>query len=728
MLGAETALSCQRDAAHFGTGTLQLNQADERDLQDLLGAYVELRVDIGRLQWYAKVNIDGLHRMLGKIPAQHFVDVQIWETMNRRLSELEGLTRRQFFGILARVNLSISELNIAISESPAQKVHASLDLSRHLGDYYPTQFLRSLYRTICEDDDASLDRLLSQSASTGPEPSGADIERLMFASSLCAVSYHAKLCTKLLLGRLGRRSNDMLVDGTILHCLVKRMGRRVMTITGGLTTAPASENAELTDHLKYLLEHLQPSQRDYLYEKDSLGRLPIHYAAHHGLFDICGLLMEYMSRDDWFHPLTADSTGGILLPDSEGCTPLHLAVIGRHVEVTRKLVDHLKTQENSEDATGSASLGSKLGNVVAIALDSECNDLVECLLDFSTDLKYRHGLGETLLYIAARSAHEKCVSQLLGVQSCRIEYIDAPESTYGRTPLAIASIHGNLAAVQLLLQAGANRLGHDCFGWTAGELAAYRGHIPVARELLRSEGDEIGHLANQSSTGNGISSVQSTGLSIKRGSSIASSSASANTGDSRNKTQVYINLGSLDSKVPRPAVELGGYNILNHFFIEPLIGFSLNLSLVGGTGSSYLVHLPVLEDRTNKPWHFQLEDSNETKLLVEVLIGDACLGAGIAMLHCLQGLGDERESLVRDYTIPILERNSSKLMGTVTVTVLVVKPFQHSSLAPPVSRNFLRDIDATQLIGHRGRVIGVQGSLFWVANRKPRSWSERCWP
>lgn len=75
------------------------------------------------------------------------------------------------------------------------------------------------------------------------------------------------------------------------------------------------------------------------------------------------------------------------------------------------------------------------------------------------------------------------------------------------------------------------------------------------------------------------------------------------------------------------------------------------------------------------------------------------VGSGTALLasqnHCF---GAKRESLVREHTVPILEVQTSKYMGTVTFTFVIAKSFN-----TPLSVNHIvKKLKPLQLIGHRG--------------------------
>ncbi len=56
----------------------------------------------------------------------------------------------------------------------------------------------------------------------------------------------------------------------------------------------------------------------------------------------------------------------------------------------------------------------------------------------------------------------------------------------------------------------------------------------------------------------------------------------------------------------------------------------------------------------------------------------------------------------RDYTAPILEKATLKLIGSVTFSVLVATPFPHPTVNPIATRGFWKNEGPIQVVGHRG--------------------------
>ena len=125
--------------------------------------------------------------------------------------------------------------------------------------------------------------------------------------------------------------------------------------------------------------------------------------------------------------------------------------------------------------------------------------------------------------------------------------------------------------------------------------------------------------------------------------------------------------------------------------------------------STYSIKLPIQENMINKPLKFHMEDSDNVVLVFQLFrsnrTGDGGIqifGTGITLLNCLrQGLTPQRESLVRDYTVPILENGAMTYIGSVTFSILIIKPFRLQNPPPRMSPGFWT-AGSTQVVGHRG--------------------------
>lgn len=78
------------------------------------------------------------------------------------------------------------------------------------------------------------------------------------------------------------------------------------------------------------------------------------------------------------------------------------------------------------------------------------------------------------------------------------------------------------------------------------------------------------------------------------------------------------------------------------------------------------------------------------------------IGSALAFLDALKdNVGPKRESFIREYTIPILEKHSLELIGSLTFNFLLVKPIQYAKKPKLLIKDLLKSESAALVIGHR---------------------------
>ena len=172
---------------------------------------------------------------------------------------------------------------------------------------------------------------------------------------------------------------------------------------------------------------------------------------------------------------------------------------------------------------------------------------------------------------------------------------------------------------------------------------------------------------------------------------------------------VIVNLGVVQKGKQVEAIALDCYSSKKAPGLHTDTRFSIEVSAAGENGFSQLVQLPILKDTINEPYVFPIKDFSKAQLTFNIFCASAgrgkkgiLLGSGIALLesqkHCY---GADRESLVREHTVPILKRATLEFMGTITFTSVIAKPctkLDASLIAP----SCLKEADSVQLVGHRG--------------------------
>jgi glycerophosphodiester phosphodiesterase len=262
---------------------------------------------------------------------------------------------------------------------------------------------------------------------------------------------------------------------------------------------------------------------------------------------------------------------------------------------------------------------------------------------------------------------------------------------------------GHLSIAELLRK-------HDHSGWTPQEYAAYRGYVDIAKFLEA-------HPRNTASTpGNPLSGTEAASFMPQSGEhSIASHELGKPPLHPPIKTtQLLVNLGSFDTKNSVAPVDLDPYLRMNDFHSQ--VGLSIEISADGANGPSQVMQLPIPEAVTDKLWAFSTTDPSEVKLVFNIVRqhfpdthGErqtTLVGRGIASLNDLRrGLGVKRESLTRDYSIAILEKDTLNSIGTVTFTFLVAKPFSHEQSTSVKTDDLWNKYGPTKVVGHRGTLL-----------------------
>ncbi|KAI3014356.1 hypothetical protein CBS147345_5339 [Aspergillus niger] len=261
---------------------------------------------------------------------------------------------------------------------------------------------------------------------------------------------------------------------------------------------------------------------------------------------------------------------------------------------------------------------------------------------------------------------------------------------YGWTALIVACVEGHQSVVDVLLEHGAERDHRDHRGWTAQEHAAFRGHLALAKAI-----------AGPSKWEAGTDRLPAAPL-TQQGAKIKAL---------HQRSQLVVYLGSLQEGKQFKHIELRTPSLRSK-------ASDYNLALKVSSPWNHSVrqlNLSLLSDTANEPMIFELPTPTEAELCLELLDlsdGPKCqaqlLGGGTALLmDNLSTFGENRESLVRERTVPILMSGSFQVIATVTFTFLIIKPFQHPSI-PSVRECFLRFGDFC-LVGHRGFGQNVAG-------------------
>ena len=672
------------------------NWLEARELKSL---YVELHIHLKRLLWYWLVNID---KILGSI-ARFYVGLSV--------SDVDYTIRTKLIKELRHVNDSIQRL-----QGKSQENHCKLwrsTLMRGNRPYYGlfyTIFTKALM-ALERQDDLALGDHLSISRSIGYQ-CRKDFLLTLLHNSVFLTKEGSRECINTLLVAI-----ETLPDlDDCVHWLVSSVGRlhgsqnRLETATKVIDPTPitpvaAEQAAEIAGHLTHILAKLASKSEISLGTQDCFGKIPLHHAVQYSLPTVCTEILSQMRRRPGPHSTAFRSAA--LIPDLEGLTSLDIAVLNQDLGIlTLLLEDHNPCMAEASTDDKSTSLSGMLsGSLLHNALMLDSTGIVRLINRSMPDVNYADRNGNTALYIAVRSGKTDYVTEIVRERDGKERLdLDAQELVYGWTPLILASAMGDLAIVETLLEAGANITKQDHFGWRAKDHAAFRGWLPLAKklgtltaELLLIENGSIEfekrrRPAAEVTLANNLTEQQSRNA-------------------LSNQSIIYVNLGALDTYKPMTAVDMSPYVWPDRYDAQRESDFCIEIRAGHDARSEKLAQLPILEDKANKTWQFVTNEARDFQIAFDIYHselsgheGDRYIGSAVALLYSLkQGLGPARESLIRNFTIPVLQKVTLKCIGKVTFYLLIITPFPHPDPKQVIKQklSFLSHKNC-RVIGHRG--------------------------
>ena len=186
-----------------------------------------------------------------------------------------------------------------------------------------------------------------------------------------------------------------------------------------------------------------------------------------------------------------------------------------------------------------------------------------------------------------------------------------------------------------------------------------------------------------------------------------------------------VNLGSIESLNFIPAACLSPYLTEDPSIIQSVSLFSLRVSIAGTINPNYIIPLPLLEDVTNKPWTFTIVDPMNVKLHFDVLRNEPAttegyklVGRGMALLDKAyqRSYAIRRESLNRDFTVPVLSTVGAEYIGTVTFSFVISTLLVLPDTLPIDIKVLWSENGSSKVVGHRGNLIAR--NLVYFANER----------
>lgn len=740
----------------YGKPTDVPDGIDKDEVEDLMGALLELRGQLRKLQWYGEVNRRGFIKITKKL------DKKVPQATTQRLYLESKVDPKPFttnVGLLETmktVNDWLSILGDIKIPDDSSSTHSSSSMRRVSSKAIlnlPAGLLDTVDQAI-RNDDASILMELLQEANVGQDnPKDPLFQRLLLNLLQRSISCRAKTCINKLLDQL-----TTLVDvedinkRNCIHRLVIAIGRSRWTGDAELTAdtslavpldntnyitpaappilAPQACLSKETDGatrlgrndkavvlLQYVLDMLRPQQRTALQAKDVYGRMPLHYAAQHGIVVICQIIIA--SMQDWGQFEVTEGIDAPFWQDTEGLAPLHLSVIGGHPLTTKTLLEAEDWRGANDRKAAVRRQISKSGAVLALAAKANFVVIVELLVDAGVDINYQdEQQGETALHVAARYGHTEIARVLLeGSQNQNIN-TELAEKTFGWTALFTACVDGHLGVVNLLIDAGADVERIDLSGWTAKEHAALRGHMDIANRLAEvTNAPEISDSDTSSATDQSsppllsYSLADRTSNAFNNGNGAVRTTGPVKTFGHRYLTKesmILVSLGSMDMRKAIEAVKLDRIPLADAHSTQLDTALSVVVSASGANGDPSIIDLPVQDNISTDPIVFTTVDATSVKLLFDIVptyagTKDHIVGRGVALLSSVKpNIGSNRISLQGDVTVPIIAANTLEVIGSVNFSFLTITPFTHPSMSITENQTYWKSMTSTMLIGHRG--------------------------
>ncbi|KAH7153196.1 Glycerophosphoryl diester phosphodiesterase family-domain-containing protein [Dactylonectria macrodidyma] len=711
---------------------------DQDEVEEIMGALLELRSQLRNLQWFGEINRRGFIKITKKLDKK----VPETATQHRYISTKvdpkpfakEANTAR----LLVEINKWLSVLADAQNFDDAMSDHSTRSLGRASTKAMlnlPQALLDQLDQAVRNDDVSSLQSGLDENNVAAEEGTQLLLLNLLQRS----IAARSKACLVFLLQNIKSLDESDDINGrNCIHRLVIHIGRTKSSpkdldsknypVPAGAefsnkhlqpavsTSTPLKalntnetkllgKDDEVVQLFIYLLDNLRPEQRVALQRRDSFGRMPLHYAAQFGFVIVCQIIMSKMQEWNQFN--VKDGIDAPAWQDNDGFAPLHLSVVGGHPLTTQALLEGENWEGCSESKAEIRKAVPKSGAVLALATKSNYSTIVQMLVDAGVDINWKDKTNETALHIAARFGHGECARVILkGTKSQKAD-LEATENAYAWTPLHVAAVDGKLSVARLLVDAGADITRPDSSGWMAREHAALRGHMDIAHLLTTpvEEEETKRPVENLQSSLSSIEERRSNGANgTPRPAEPVKSFGHRYLTD---ESLVLVSLGSMDMRKNVEPVSLDRIPLAEAHTTQLDTALSIVVTASGAQGEPTIIDLPVDEHISTEPVVFTTKDASKVKLLFDIVPTYSGseknkIGRGVALLSSVKPtLGSRRMNLQADVIVPIMSSNL-EVIGTVNFNFLVITPFHHPNMEITSRQTYWKKLASTMLIGHRG--------------------------
>lgn len=509
---------------------------------------------------------------------------------------------------------------------------------------------------------------------------------------------------------------------------------------------------EYLEPFKHIIEKLPDRLRPCIYQVDNYGRTPLHYAAKYGFTSIALCIIEMLkSWKYWKDDISLDEVH--YWGDTEGLTPIHLAILGKNTETLETLLNSMNNNLLLTSPT-----------LLFLAIESNNFALINILLASSRfDIDYQdEQTKETALYQAANANNFEAVACLL-LNGANTEI---REKLFGWSPIFICAAEGYQDVVQLLLENGANHNVLDDGGWTPMEHAVLRGHLEIADLLTVTDRPEVSHpIYNTPNSDDKTISKTDNGTSP-----VANSSGEKNFVPNLNDSKLrkiksfghsflkeeeallLITLGGTDTRITTPPISLDLKKLLDPSDLDSAL--SLVITCVDDIRSVPIVlDLPLDDTLASVNFKIPFKDNNVHTVYFDIVhtygtasvdisdgslvrpkaernlsvdsavwsvssgkendfhtndnksgqINDRLIARAVALLNKTNSAAGFNRRLLNDnVTIPIQAKGTMDLVGTITFEYSIVTPFIHPKIGVYATDTYWKSLVSTRVIGHRG--------------------------
>lgn len=750
------------------------NGIERDEMEDLMGALLELRSHLRKLQWYGEVNRRGFIKITKKLDKKVPRMATQGPYLVLKVNPKQFASSSALSETMHAVNGWLSALGEMKIYDDRSSTHSSQSIHRVLSKAIlslPAGILDDIAQAVHEDNAKALETLLHDSIRC--EIMDISFTTLALKILQRAISCRAEASIDILFEHIDcLHEDDDINNRNCIHRLVIAIGRaksaydEQIAVNGfhdgslGSTNfikpatipvliplaLPSGEPDSVADgyddektvlFLQFLLNALRPHQRDALCARDAYGRMPLHYAAQYGFFSICQIIIARMQS--WGQYEAREGVDAPFWQDLEGYTPLHLSVMNGHSLTTQALLEAEDWRGPIDREIVFQKHMQKSGDVLALATKANYIKIVKLLVEAGVDLNYQDDQGETALHVAARFNRTKCAEILLTGSDRQKANTELKENTFGWTPLFVSCVEGHLDIVKLLVGSGADLRRLDTSDWTAKEHAALRGHMDIWRTLVTLaaapdpyDSESTGTDSPPLSTHQLISDRNLDGT--MKGAGAPRSLESVKTFGHRYlkaESMVLVSLGSMDMRKGVEAVSLDRIPLTNAHSTQLDTALSLVVSANGANGEPSITDLPVQDNVNTEPIVFTAVDPTKVQLLFDIVPtyagnNEKVVGRGVALLSSIKpSIGSKRITLQGDVAVPIIAASNLEVIGTVNFNFLIITPFSHASMNITENQMYWKSMTSTLVIGHRGDfLLGKYsfGALLTTAKVWAKTW------